>query len=325
MENSQNQRLPVLQEEGFQENMAAVTEQLFACRREGTFAGFDGENLYYECFQRPESRGAVVVLHGLSEFTQKYHEFAWYLLEQGYDVFLYDQRCHGRSCRLTDRTDMIHVGRFTDYRKDLDCFVRNVVRKATDLPLYLYAHSMGGAVALQYLASYRDVFQKAVLSAPMILPLTGGISPAVARTALSVCVFAGAGKKKFWLSDEFDPEYPFERSQDQSRARFVRNMDIRLKEKCYCTTPLTIRWVQQSLQLQHKLTAKRNLRRLHTPILMICGGDDQVVCTKAQTEFAEKCPICRRVVLEDAAHSMLCGTPEVIADHVQLVLDHFAD
>lgn len=316
--------LCVLQEEGFQENMAAVMQQLETCRKEGTFAGFDGETLYYECFQRPESRGAVVVVHGLSEFTRKFHEFAWYLLEQGYDVFLYDQRCHGRSCRLTDRQDMIHVDQFDDYYKDLDRFVRDVVRKATDLPLYLYAHSMGGAVAVQHLACYPDVFQKAVLSAPMIMPLTGGVPLLVAQAALCAAVLFGKGKKKFWAADEFDPDYPFERSHDQSRARFLRNMEIRLANPCYCTTPLTVRWVQQSLTLRAKFMKKPFLQQLRTPILMICGGRDQVVCAEAQKEFAEKCPVCRRVVQENATHSMLCGTPEVITEHLEQVLTHFA-
>ncbi len=318
------QSLCILQEEQFKENMAAVIQQLWACRREGTFAGFDGKTLYYESFQRPESRGAVVVVHGLSEFTQKYHEFAWYLLEQGYDVFLYDQRCHGRSCRLTDRQDMIHVDRFTDYHKDLERFVRDVVRKATDLPLYLYGHSMGGAVAVQYLAKHPDVFCKAVLSAPMIEPLTGGVSPAVARIGLRVSVTLGFGKKKFWFSEEFDPEHPFERSQDQSRARFARNMEIRRGDEHYCTTPLTIRWVQQSLVLKRNLVSRRFISRLRTPILMLSGADDKVVCLKAQAEFAEKCPMCQRVVVENATHSMLCGNPEIIATHVARVLAHFA-
>ncbi len=314
----------ILQEETFKENMAAVMEQLDACHKEGTFSGFDGQTLYYECYRRPESRGAVVIVHGLSEFTKKYQEFAWYLLEQGYDVFLYDQRSHGRSCRLTGRNDLIHADRFTDYYKDLDRFVCDVVRKATDLPLYLYAHSMGGAVAAQYLAHHPDVFQKAVLSAPMILPLTGGVPLPIARVGLTACWLFGMGKKKFWLADEFDPNYPFERSQDQSRARFERNMEIRLANPCYCTTPQTVRWVQQSITLRRKLIAKRFTKKLQTPVLMICGENDRVVSMTAQAEFAESCPVCRRIVVENATHSMLCGTPEIIGIHVRHVLEHFA-
>lgn len=317
-------QLSVLGEEGFREKMSAITAQMEPCRKEGTFTGFDGRELYYESFCAQGSRGAVVILHGLSEFTKKYHEFAWYLLNQGYDVFLYDHRCHGRSCRLTSRQEMIHVDNFSDYRKDLEQFIRQVVRPATDLPLYLYGHSMGGAVAAQYLAHHPDVFQKAVLSAPMVLPLTGGVPPFIARSSLWMCWLFGMGKLKFWSASEFDPEYPFERSKDQSRARFDRNMVFRLENPCYRTTPITIRWTHQSITQCRKLTSNKYLSRIKTPVLMICAEHDGVVQEEAQAQCAENCPACTRVVLEGSTHSMLCGTKDIVEKHVKLVLDHFA-
>ena len=102
MKHTPSYQLSILQEATFSEEMAAVAAQLADCRQEGTFCGFDGKELYYEYFQVQESRGAIVLVHGLSEFTGKYHEFAWYLLNQGYDVFLYDQRGHGRSAEAGD-------------------------------------------------------------------------------------------------------------------------------------------------------------------------------------------------------------------------------
>ena len=313
----------VLSEENFREGMAAISAQLDACRKDGTFAGFDGKTLYYESFRKRESRGAVVIVHGLSEFTRKYHEFAWYLLQQGYDVFLYDHRCHGRSCRLTDRQDLIHVDRFSHYAKDLHCFVCEVVKKTTDLPLYVYGHSMGGAVTAQYLAQHPEVFQKAVMAAPMIQPLTGNVSPFVARWGLTAWLLFGNGKKKFWYSGEYDPDFPFSRSRDTSFARFTHNKQIRLENPCYCTTPQTVRWVQQSLVLRRRLTRKGFLKKIQTPVLMICAEDDGMVNPVPQNEFARKCAACRQVVIPGTTHSMLCGSREIIAQHIQLVADHF--
>ena len=316
-------QISVLHEEEYKQKMTEISAQLEQCRKEGTCQGFDGQKLYYEFFQAQDSRGAVVVVHGLSEFTGKYHEFAWYLLHQGYDVFLYDQRSHGRSCRLTERVDMIHVDHFTNYWKDLDCFVRDVVRKNTDGPLYLYAHSMGGAVGAQYLANRPEVFEKAVLSAPMIRPLTGEVTPTVAWLSLSLCVLLGAGRKKFWDSGEFDPNYPFERSHDKSRARFERNMECRLQESCYCTTPQTIRWVQQAVDIYGGLTRRSFLKKIKTPVLMISAENDAAVCNKAQEKFARNCPRCQRIVLPGTTHAMLCGTQQDITAHLQAVLEHF--
>lgn len=316
-------QLSVLSEEEYPEKMAAISEQLDQCRQEGTFSGFDGKELYYEYFLAQESRGAVVVVHGLSEFTKKYHEFAWYLLNQGFDVFLYDQRCHGRSCRLTPWQDVIHVDHFSHYHKDLHCFVQNVVRKATHKPLYLFSHSMGGAVSAQYLALHPQVFQKAVLSAPMIEPLTGETPAIVARWGLSAYTLFSKGKKKFWFSGEFDPNYPFERAQDKSYARFRRNMDIRLSDDRYHTTPLSIRWVQQSVVQRYQLTRKNFLKKIRTPILMLSAQNDTVVCGKAQAKFAKKCSVCRQVILADAHHGTLCAPQQTLQELMELTLDHF--
>lgn len=317
-------RLSVPSEEEFREKREAIAEQLALCRQEGDFCGFDGKSLYYEYYQAEASRGAVVILHGLSEFTGKYHELAWYLLKHGYDVFLYDQRCHGRSCRLTDRTDLIHVDHFSDYRKDLDAFVCKVVRPVTDGPLYLYAHSMGGAVAIQYLAEHPDVFKKAVLSAPMIEPLTGKAPAFVAKWGLTACLLFRNGKEKCWTAGEFDPNYPFEKSHDQSRSRFQWNMEQRWKNPCYCTTPQTIRWVQQAVGLRRELTGKGTVSKIRTPILMICADNDGTVSEAAQIEFAKNCGLCKRVVVPNATHAMICGTQDVITAHVQHVFNHFA-
>ena len=316
--------LSVLREEEYNEKMPAISQALEECRQTGTFSGFDGKPLYYEYFLAEESRGAVVVAHGLSEFSEKYHEFAWYLLHQGYDVFLYDQRCHGRSCRLTDRQDLIHVDHFSHYRKDLHRFVCDVVRTVTDKPLYLYSHSMGGAVAAQYLAEHPETFQKAVLSAPMILPLTGGVPAFVARWGLLCSHALGFGKRKFRFSSEFNPEYPFAKSRDRSFARFQRNMELRLANEAFRTTPLSVRWVQQSVSLRGKLTSRRFLRKIKTPILMLCAENDGVVHEKPQAIFARRCPACRQEILPGSTHSMLCGTYETISTHVQMVLHHFS-
>lgn len=323
MKISPSYELNILREEEYAEKMPVICAQLEQYRHTGTFAGFDGESLYYEYYQAQPSRGAIVVVHGLSEFTEKYHEFAWYVLNQGYDVFLYDQRCHGRSCRLTERADMIHVDSYSDYGKDLQLFLDRVVRKATDGPLYLYAHSMGGATAVHYLAKHPDVFQKALLNAPMIDPLTGKVPPTVARVGLTVYTLFGNRKKKFWFSKEYDPEYPFEKASDQSYARFKRNLDLRNANAAFRTTPLTVRWVQQSVMQRRKLTRKSYLKQIQTPILMLSAQADGVVCSKAQAKFARNCPACRQVVIPNTTHAMLSGPYETLLQHLQLLLDHF--
>lgn len=323
MKLSPNYQLSVLSEDEYTRQMPHICDQLEQLRQEGTFSGFDGKDLYYEYFLAENARGTVVVVHGLSEFTRKFYEFSWYMLNQGFNVFLYDQRGHGRSCRLTPCPEVLHVDHFSHYQKDLDRFVTCVVQKAVDGPMYLFAHSMGCAAAAQYLARHPGVFEKAVFSAPMIEPLTRGIPAWVARTALTVCTLFTKGKQRFWFTSEFDPAFPFERSHDKSYARFKRNMDIRISDAHYRTTPLSLRLAQQTVAQRFQLTRKGFLNKITTPILMICAQCEDMVSAEAQAVFAKKCSVCRQVILPNAYHGMLCGTQETINAYMQLMLDHF--
>jgi len=317
-------RFRVIAEEEYTEKIRGIIEQLDRCRNSGFFSSFDGNKLFYEYFLAENSRGAVVIVHGLSEFTQKYYEFAYYLLNQGYDVFVYDQRGHGHSCRLTEQRDLIHVDKFTDYVTDLDRFIADVVSPVTEnKPLYLYGHSMGGAVVALYLAKHPEVFRKAVMSAPMIEPLTGDVSPFVARVGLSLYLIFGNGKSRFWRTNDFNPDHKFENSDDRSLARFTRHMELRRGDKDYQTTPLSMRWIQQSVSLRPKLAKARFGRRIRTPILMLSAEQDKVVNTQAQADFAENCPACEHVVMKGAAHALLNGQEPTVTEYVQRILDHF--
>ena len=157
----------IISEKDFPEKIAKIESEFDKIRKEGFFDSFDGKKLYFEYFPKENAKASVVIVHGLSEFTKKFYEIAWYFYLEGYSVYLYDQRCHGRSCRLGARADILHVDKFSDYAKDLNEFIKNIVLKTSDKPIYLYSHSMGGAAAALYLSKWQDTVKKAVMSAPL--------------------------------------------------------------------------------------------------------------------------------------------------------------
>ena len=315
-------QLKILSENEFSEQIEHIDRELDKYRISGFFNSFDGQQIFYEYFLAENSRASVVLVHGLSEFTKKYYEVTYYFLRMGYNVFLYDQRCHGFSCRLTDRIDLIHVDRFSDYADDLDTYINKIVLSASSAPVYLYSHSMGGAVAVLYLAKHPDKVAKAILSAPMFAPTTGVAFP-VARVAMSVNAALQQKTSKFRFSAEFNPEGNFERAMDESRSRFDRNMGMRRNDPHYQSTPMTVGWVHNSLALRAIILSPRVVGRIRTPLLLLSAGQDTVVNTEPHYRFAEKCSSCRLAVLKNAKHAMLTGTPEVIAEHLKLVFDFF--
>lgn len=309
-------------EEEFPEKILQIQDRLSECRKEGFFHGFDGNKLYYEYFLAEASTASVVIVHGLSEFTKKYYEMAYYMLNQGFNVFLYDQRGHGKSCRQVARPELIHVDKFRDYIQDLECFMTQVVQPADPKPVLLYSHSMGGAVSLLYMEQHPDKIQRAVCCAPMIEPITG-INPTVARLGLSVMRWFKSDKTKFRFTSEFNPNLKFEQTKDKSRCRFQHNFNMRLAEPIYRSTPMTLGWVCESLKVRRRIL--ENQHKLRCPILVLSADQDTVVSNKAQRDFVQKCPMCIFRIHRNTSHSVLAGAPLEMEEHILTTLRFLFD
>ena len=317
-------KLPqVISEEKFSKEILKIENELEKIRVDGFFDSFDGKKLYFEYFLKENAKASVVIVHGLSEFTKKFYEITWYFLGEGYNVFLYDQRCHGRSCRLGARSDILHVDRFTDYARDLNEYINSIVLKASSAPIYLYSHSMGGAAAALYLSKWQNTVKKAVMSAPLFEPCVAKVSHRVARASALFCTVVFGKTRKFWTSSEFNPETPHRKTHDASYSRFNHNMDLRRNNREYQTTPMSNGWVYNSLCLRSQITKGKLPSKIKTPILLISAENDKVVEIAPQIEFAKNCKVCTLITLKDANHAMLTGTQKTITEHLCAVLNFF--
>lgn len=311
----------ILSESEFSEKIPSFEKKLEDCRKEGFFDSHDGKPLYYECFSADDSIGSIVLVHGCSEFTKKFYEVIYYFLNQGYNVFLYDQRGHGLSFRMAEPVQLVHVDRFDDYVEDLACFIKNVVLPVAKEPIYLYSHSMGGAVSALLLARYDLPIQKAVFSAPMIRPVVRQVPHWLARISVSIAGRFLGWNKKIWIAGEFNPERGHRPERDPSKARYTYNMALRCAEPRYQSTPLSLGWNREALKLHNTLL--REAPKIRVPSLLLSAQKDQVVRNDYQMKFAAAHPNCQVIVLEDATHAMLAGTQETIRSHVQHTLDFF--
>jgi alpha-beta hydrolase superfamily lysophospholipase len=148
-----------------------------------TFAGVDGIELFAQSW-RPaagEPRGVLVVQHGLRDAGDHYAPFAAALVARGYAVYAMDLPGHARSAgrRVT-------VGAFDDYVVDLEKFVASVAAREPGKPLFLFGHSMGGAIVIRYAERHPELVGL-ITSAPAIridLPPFGAAALLVAGTLM---------------------------------------------------------------------------------------------------------------------------------------------
>lgn len=314
--------LNILEDTVFADCMDQIRVRLDGCRVSGDLVTRDGLRLFYEYFPVEGAKGSAVLLHGMSEFTYKHYELAYYLLEQGYSVFLYDQRGHGRSQRLTEQTDLIHVDRFSDYVEDLQEFLEKIVLPVTDTPLFLYGHSMGGAVALLHLAAYPGVFQKAVISSPLFVPRAGVPTPLAAISAWKDQLLRGS-KSKLTHSREFIARIPDAWQNDPACSRNKYMMQLRIDNKEYQTTPMTAGFALRALYLTPRLLKVAG--KIKTPHLLISGTEDAVVKTGPHSRFARRAPLCSFISVPGGRHAMMCEDAQSAAVHTHLVLDYLQE
>ena len=131
---------------------------------EGRVEGHDGLSLYRQCWlPQGDSRAVVIFLHGFTEHSGRYAELAERLCSEGYAVYAMDLRGHGKSAG-----DRAFVRSFDEFLADLDAFLEVVRRSEPDKPLFLFGHSMGGAIIAHYAITRRPEVRGLLLSAPPV-------------------------------------------------------------------------------------------------------------------------------------------------------------
>ncbi|MBV8759472.1 MAG: lysophospholipase [Deltaproteobacteria bacterium] len=128
------------------------------------FVARDGTHLYMRHWPAVgDERGVLVIMHGLKDYSARYAAFAGELTARGYSVWAFDLRGHGQSAgpRVAPRN-------WTDYVDDLDRFLAKVEKAEPGKPIFLFGHSMGGAIAARTAEVHEPALAGLVLSGPAL-------------------------------------------------------------------------------------------------------------------------------------------------------------
>ncbi|MCY1009336.1 alpha/beta fold hydrolase [Nannocystis pusilla] len=128
--------------------------------REARLRAHGDIDLYVQSWRPAGSaRGAVLLAHGLKDHSARYAELAQHLAAQGLAVHAFDLRGHGRSAGERARAAL------GEYVADLTVVATQVRAAEPGLPLFVFGHSMGGAIATTYALEHPGELQGLVLSA----------------------------------------------------------------------------------------------------------------------------------------------------------------
>ena len=131
-------------------------------KQELTLKSVDGYELALALFEAKNPKAVVQVIHGMEEHKDRYDAFAEYLANNGYTVVTNDLRGHGKNAPL-----LSHISNkkgeklLIEDQKEITKFIKE---KYPDLPVYIFAHSMGTIITRVLMQSEGDQYKKVAMS-----------------------------------------------------------------------------------------------------------------------------------------------------------------
>jgi len=269
---------------------------------QGKLKAFDGKSLHYHHFPHPDPHSNLIIVAGWTEGAPKYAEIIYDLHQAGVEIFIMDWRGQGLSERLIEDPQVTWVSDYDDFVRDLHQFVEDVVKPRARFPLVILGHSMGANIATLYMTQYPKVFERAILSSPMLDMILGAYPTWLGRAISRFYDFVGLGTRMVWGQGHFDPN-TVKNLVSHSRQRWQFWKQYKTDHPEYVLNAASFRWVLEGLKATDYMT--KNAHLIQAPILMLQAGRDIYVATAGQDRVCERAYYCKKITYPFAKHEIL--------------------
>jgi lysophospholipase len=286
----------------------------------------DGVKLRYAYWlpNRSPIRGTVVLIHGRTEFIEKYFETINDLRRRGFAVVTFDARGQGGSDRLLSNPRKGHVRDFADHVNDFETIMQEVVLPDCPPPYYVLAHSTGAAIALLSAERMRTQIDRMVLTAPLfrlsygsakLLSFASGI---LMNLGLGEAFAPGAGATMLQMQ-------PFSGNPLTSDPeRYQRTLAITSSNPALGIGGATIGWVDAAMRACCRLDEPDTAEAIPMPVLIVLGGAESIVSNQAAESFARRVKTVAYLRIPGARHEILMERDE-LRDQFWVAFDAFIE
>lgn len=277
----------------------------------GMFKGYDGELLRYARWDATVGprRGTICIFTGRSEYIEKYFETVADLRRRGFAVAVCDWRGQGGSYRPIDDTHKGHIDDFSEYDRDMTCFMRDIVLPDCPPPFGVLAHSMGGHIALRIITTPGSWFERAVLLAPMVElhPAVLRYPPGLVHTYARLATLAGLKHNYVQGGTPTQSSIgPFDTNiLTSDRERHQRNYMLEQAAPDLLLGSPTIGWLNAAMKSMAKINHPEYFGRIKVPTLIFAAGMDVIVPSRAVEDYAARLKSATGILLPQAKHEIL--------------------
>ncbi len=227
---------------------------------------FYNTKFFGQYFKSDTVKGVIILIHGMGEHSTRYADFLIpKFLEQDLSVITYDQFGHGKT-----EGKKGHNPNFEAVLETVTTITNKAKEVFGDLPFFLYGHSMGGNVVLNYALRKNHNFKGIIATSPFLR-----IAFKAPAWKLTIGKVIQKIAPSITMPNELDPTH-------LSRDSIEVNK--------YLNDPLVHNKISPNYSITFFETGEwaiNNAQNLQTPTLVIHGTDDKITDHKASTTFVE--------------------------------------
>ena len=233
------------------------------------FKSKDGLELFAHAFPAQEDPKAVVcIVHGHGEHIDRYEHVAAALNQAGYSVIGYDHRGHGQSDGPRG-----HIPSYELLLDDMTRFRNEVKEYYPNIPQFVWGHSMGGNIVLNYMLRNKPELSGVIATGPWLK---------LAFEPPAIQIFLGK------MMDKIKPDFTQESGLDS--AALARDPEV---VRAYEEDNLVHGKISARLMvemLDSGLWALEHANEFPLPLLLMHGSADRLTSADASKDFAAKAP-----------------------------------
>lgn len=231
------------------------------------FKSFDGLQLFGQSWQsETKSRAVICLAHGMGEHSGRYAHVVDRLTKAGYVLFTFDLRGHGQSSGPQG-----HTPSYKTLLQDISSLLEAANKQFPQLPYFLYGHSLGGNLVLNYVLRYKPQLRGVIVTGPW---LRLSFEPPAFKVTL------GKVMNKIWPS--------FSQSSGLDTKALSHDPKV---VHAYENDPLVHDHISARMFIgiyQSGQWALEHASEFSLPLLLMHGGDDKIISVEASREFANK-------------------------------------
>lgn len=251
---------------------------------QGTFTFKLYETDFFGQYWEPQITEAVIVLvHGMGEHLSRYEESVIsHLIKNHFAVVAFDQFGHGKTSGKRG-----HCPSYQALLESIDLAIEKAQALFSEKPIFLYGHSMGGNLVINYaLRKSSDI--KGVIATSPFLRLA--FNPPKWKVTLGKILL------KIWPSLTLPSELEVDAiSRDKNEVKKYNN-DSLIHDKI---SPMFVFPVKDAGEW-----AIENANKLDVPMLILHGTGDRITDYKASETFVQNTEKANLKLFEDGYHEL---------------------